>query len=150
MTSTEILQIITGFLGSFAFALLFNIRGKKLVFAALGGFLSWMLFVLLKFVTENEPIRYFIVAVLISVYAEILARLLKTPTTTFVISSLIPLIPGGSLYYTMSTMLEGVNDAFLGRAIYTVELTAALALGIVLSGAGARMVVAIGQRRKNQ
>ena len=150
MTPTEILQIITGFLGSFAFALLFNIRGKKLVFAALGGFLSWMLFVLLKFVTENEPIRYFIVAVLISVYAEILARLLKTPTTTFVISSLIPLIPGGSLYYTMSTMLEGVNDAFLGRAIYTVELTAALALGIVLSGAVARMVVAIGQRRKNQ
>ena len=150
MTSTEILQIITGFLGSFAFALLFHIRGKKLVFAALGGFLSWMLFVLLKFVTENEPIRYFLVAVLVSVYAEILARLLKTPTTTFVISSLIPLIPGGSLYYTMSTMLEGVNDAFLARAIYTVELTAALALGIVLSGAVARMVVAVRLRSKKQ
>lgn len=147
MTQTELLQIITGFLGSLAFAILFQIRGKKLVFAGLGGFLSWALFVLLKFLTESEPIRYFLVAVLISVYAEILARLLKTPTTTFVISSLIPLIPGGSLYYTMASLLEGSTEGFLERAIYTLELTAALALGIVLSGAIARMIAAVGMRK---
>ena len=147
MTQTEILQIITGFLGSLAFAILFHIRGKKLVLAGLGGFLSWAIFVLLKFVTENEPIRYFLVAVLISVYAEILARLLHTPTTTFVISSLIPLIPGGSLYYTMAAMLEGQTDGFVERAIYTLELTAALALGIVLSGAVARMITTVQMHR---
>ncbi len=147
MTQAEILQIVTGFLGSLAFAILFHIRGKKLVFAGLGGFLSWTLFVLLKVVTESEPIRYFLVAVLISIYAEILARLLKTPTTTFIISSLIPLIPGGSLYYTMASMLDGTTEAFFEKAIYTLELTVALALGIVLSGAVARMITAARMHR---
>ena len=36
MTSFEILQIITGFLGSLGFAILYNIHGKKLVLSALG------------------------------------------------------------------------------------------------------------------
>ena len=102
---------------------------------------------LLKFLTENEPIRYFIVAILVSIYAEILARLLKTPTTTFIMSSLIPLIPGGSLYYTMSSLFSGTLEGFLDRGIYTLELTVALALGIVLSGAIARMITAVGLHR---
>ena len=145
MTPFEILQIITGFLGSLGFAILFNIRGKKLIFATLAGFLSWMLFVLLKFVTESEPLRYFIVAVLVSVYAEIMARVLKTPTTTFHMTALIPLIPGGSLYYTMSSVFEGDLGHFIEKGIYTLELAVALALGIVLVTAVARTM---GRRKR--
>ena len=141
MTKFEILQIITGFLGSLGFAILYNIRGKKLLFASLGGLLSWLIFVLLKFATDNEPIRYFLVAVLISIYAEIMARLLKTPTTTFVITSLIPLIPGGSLYYTMAAAFEGNVNAFQTRGFATLQLSVALALGIVLTAALTRIVV---------
>ena len=44
MSLTEIIQIITGFIGSLGFAVLFNIRGKRLIAAAFGGFLSWTLF----------------------------------------------------------------------------------------------------------
>ena len=29
MTNAEIIQIITGFIGAFGFAILFNVRGKK-------------------------------------------------------------------------------------------------------------------------
>ena len=141
MTSFEILQIITGFLGSLGFAVLYNIHGKKLVLSALGGFLSWTLFLLFKFLTESESIRYFLVAVLISVYAEIMARLLKTPTTTFLITSLIPLIPGGSLYYTMTSVFEGELLHFLDKGVYTLQLAVALALGIVLVSAVTKMLL---------
>ena len=75
MTRVELLQIITGFLGALGFAILYNIRGKKLFFAAIGGFFSWTLFVLLKFAMPNEALRYFIVAVTVSIYAEVMARM---------------------------------------------------------------------------
>ena len=140
MTSTEILQIITGFLGSFGFAILFNIRGKRLLFAALGGFLSCALFVLLKFITESEPIRYFIVSVTLSLYAEVMARCLKTPTSTFIMTSLVPLIPGGSLYYTMASVFERSLENFLSKAAYTLSLAVSLALGIVLTSACAKFI----------
>ena len=140
MTVTELIEIITGFIGSLGFAILFNIRGKRLISAALGGFLSWTIFVLLKFVTDSTAIRYFIVAALISVYAEIMARVLKTPTTTFHMTGLVPLIPGASLYYTMSSAFEGNVDVFSSKAIHTLELSAALALGIVITSALTKII----------
>ena len=143
MSQFDILQIITGFLGSLGFAILFNIRGNRLIGASIGGFLSWTLFVLLGFLTANEPLRYFIVALTISIYAEIMARVLKTPTTTFHMTALIPLIPGGSLYYTMASIFEGNHESFLTKAIHTLQLAIALALGIVLVTAVARTVTRI-------
>ena len=47
MTFTEFLQIIAGGIGSLGFACLFNIRGKRLIMATVGGVLSWFLFIIL-------------------------------------------------------------------------------------------------------
>lgn len=133
MTKMEIIQILTGCVGSIGFGILFNIRGKRLVAVAFGGLLSWLLFVVLGKFIPNEPMNYFLVAVIISIYAEIMARLLKTPTTTFITTELVPLIPGGSLYYTMAYAFEGNLETFLQKAIYTLQLASALALGIIVS-----------------
>ena len=142
MTKSEIVQIITGFIGSFGFAILFNIRGKKLIMAALGGFLSWMLFVLFGYLSiESEPVRYFIVAATVSLYAEIMARIFRTPTTTFIITSLIPLIPGGSLYYTMAYALDSNLERFLQKGLYTLQLALALALGILVVGTAMQIIM---------
>ena len=62
MTQLEIIQVLTGFIGSIGFAVLFNIRGKRLIAAAIGGLLSWLLFVVLDAYITSEPVRYFIVA----------------------------------------------------------------------------------------
>ncbi len=143
MGKTEILQIITGFLGSLSFGILFNIRGFRLFWAALAGFFSWSLFLILAFWIPSEPVRYFIVAITVSIYAEIMARVLKTPTTTFHMTALIPLIPGGSLYYTMASLFGGNLSNFLEKAVYTLELAVSLALGIVLVTAVAHTVARI-------
>ena len=126
-----ILQVITGCVGSLGFALLYNIRGTRLLFATLGGLFSWAAFLLLGIFLSNEILRYFIVAVLISAYAEMMARLLKTPTTTFVTTCLIPLIPGSSLYYTMTNAFSGNPDGFIEKGVSTLGLAGALAAGII-------------------
>ena len=132
MINNEIMQIFAAFIGSFGFAILYNIRGKKLAFAALAGLLSWSLFLILEFMVESEPIRYFIVSAATTLYSEIMARVLKTPTTTFITTALIPLIPGGSLYYTMANAFEGNLESFVSNGIITLKLAMALALGVVV------------------
>ena len=133
MTTVELMQIFTGFLGTLCFSVLFHIRDKRLVMAALGGFISWLLFVLLGNVISSEPIRYFIVSLVTSFYAEWMARLLKTPTTMFLMTTLIPLVPGASLYYTMAYALGSDMEKFIQKAISTLKLAGALALGIVIA-----------------
>ena len=140
MTDAQVIQIITGFIGSLGFAILFNVRGKKMLFAALGGLLSWGIFVLLGFAIESEAVRYFIVAALISLYAEVMARVLRTPTTTFIMTALIPLIPGGSLYYTMAYALESDLTRFFEKGVDTLQLALALALGVIVAAAAAKIV----------
>ena len=133
-------QILSGFLGSFAFAFLYNIRGKKLLFAGLGSLIAVGSYVLLAELIESTAICYFIVAAVISVYAEIMARVLKSPTTTFIPLALIPLVPGSALYYTMAYVFDSDWNSFLEKAIYTMSLTVALALGIVLISAITKMI----------
>ena len=98
---SDLLQILMGTLGSFGFSVLFNIRKWKLLLAALGGGLSWALYIILERIVPGEFTRYFICAFFVAVYAEFFARKLKTPATTFLIPSIIPHIPGGALYHTM-------------------------------------------------
>lgn len=129
----EIIQIIMGFIGSLGFGILFNVRGKRLAFASLGGLLSWGLFVLFSMFLKSEPLNYFLVALIISIYAEIMARILKTPTTTFITTSLIPLIPGSSLYYTMAYAFNSDVNNFFTKAVYTLQLASCLALGIIIA-----------------
>lgn len=141
--SLELIQILTGMAGTLGFSVLFNVRGAKLFWATLGGGLSWGVYLILAPWFPSEMLRYFLAAALVAVYAEILARVLKTPTATFLIPSMIPCIPGGSLYETMRYALNRQWSACLSQAVYTLSLALGLALGIiaVLSAFGVAHVV---------
>ena len=126
-----LIQIFMGLLGTLGFNLLFNIRGKKLVFATLGGPISWSIFLALQPLLLGETVRYFIAAAAVTVYGELLARKMKTPTTTFLVPSVILLIPGSALYYTMNYALKKQWAAFAHQAVYTLQLAMSLAVGII-------------------
>ena len=84
----ELVQIITGTVGAFAFGILFNLKGKRLAAAAAGGLLCCVGFIVLSQFIESEPINYFLVSMIVSVYAEAMARIIKTPATPLITTSL--------------------------------------------------------------
>ena len=129
---SELAQILAAAVGTLGFAFVFNIRGRKVFFAAFGGCLGWVLFLLLGLFLENEVVRYLIVSIAVSVYGEVMARVLKTPTTLFSVVCLVPLVPGSGLYYTMTHALSGNLDGFIEKGTSTLGLAAALSIGVVL------------------
>ena len=143
-------QILTGTLGTLGFTILFHIRGRKLLFSALGGMLSWAVFLAFEPLYASEAVRYLISAATITLYAEILARVEKTPTTTFLVPSFIPLIPGGAVYYTMNYALNQQWDIFAKQAFYTLQLALSLAVGIIGVTTLSRMVHAAIVYRKQR
>lgn len=126
-----IFQTFSSFLATLGFGILFNIKGKKLFFAALGGGISWFFYSSsLKF-NFSELASLFISALIFSSYCEIFARILKTPVTTLVICSLIPLVPGGGMYYTMLEAVNGNVSKSLDLGLNTLASAGTLALGII-------------------
>ena len=110
-----ILQLVTAFLGSLGFALLFHVRGKNLLLGSLGGLLAWGVYLWMGCFTSQDVIRYFVASVVLTVYGETLARVVKCPATLFIVTASIPLIPGGSLYRTMQYFMMNNLEAFPNR-----------------------------------
>lgn len=142
------IQILTGMLGTLGFTVLFHLRGSKLLLSVIGGFLSWGIFLVLEPLLPGEATRYLISACVITVYSEILARVMKTPTTTFLVPSCIPLIPGGALYYTMNYALGKQWSQFAGQAFYTLQLALSLAVGIIAVTTVVRLLTSLRNKRK--
>ena len=139
MTLQDWIQVLMGYLGSLGFNILFNIRGRKLFIASLGGFISWTVFLLREPLFPGEPIRYFWAAAAITVSGEVFARIEKTPTTTFLVPSVIPLIPGGSLYYTMNYAVRGDMASFADKLMHTIAIAGVIAVGVILVSTVFRM-----------
>ena len=125
------MQLVTAFLGSLGFALLFHVKRERLLLASLGGLLAWGVYLLMGQVTDQDVVRYFVASVVLTVYAEVLARMVKCPATLFIVTAAIPLIPGGSLYRTMEFFMENDLEAFSRQALTTVLLAVALAVGML-------------------
>lgn len=130
--SQELLAVISSFFGSLGFALLYNTRGRRILIPAVGGAISWGIYLLFLQFYNNEYLGFFFVAILITIYAEIWARILKTPATTVLMPTVIPFIPGGALYYAMNAALKMDMITFMEKARSALGLAAALAAGIML------------------
>ena len=139
---TELIQIITATVGSLGFGILFNIRGKRLIAVAIGGGVAWSLYLCFFALTGSLGISYFLISLILEIYGEIMARCFKCPAILFISPSLIPLVPGASLYYTMAHILSDSGE-FAHRAFTTLAIAAALAGGIIFSAIVTTLVTKI-------
>lgn len=128
----DILSVIGSFFGSLGFALLYNTRGRRVLIPAVGGALFWAVYLIFLHYINNEYLGFFVVAILIAIYAEIWARMLKTPATTVLMPTVIPLIPGGSLYYAMEAALRMDMVRFAEKSKAALGLAVSLAAGIMV------------------
>lgn len=126
-----IVQLVTAFTSSLAFALLFNVRGKKILPAGLGGLVAWGVYLAVKPYIATDVARYFIASMALTFYGEIFARIMKSPATVFVVCSAIPLFPGGGLYKTMQYAVAGELENFTRQGTYTLLLALAIAAGML-------------------
>lgn len=123
---------ISGFLATLSFGFLFNIKGKKLLFAAITGAIGGVVYKLGLYYGLNELSANFIAALSLSICAEVFARIYKTPVTTFIVCGLIPLVPGGGMYRTMLEVVEGDVQGALTLALDTLSIAGVLALAILM------------------
>lgn len=137
---TYIIQILTAGIASLGFAVLYNVSGKRLAVPLIGGILGWTLYLMLMFL-NNEILQSLIVSMFLSAYTEIAARLIKTPTTTFLLANMIILIPGGKLYYTISSAIKGdwLNFALYGKE--TIFMAIAISAGIMVVSSVTKIIL---------
>ena len=81
----------------------------------------------------------FIAAVVVALYGEVMARIRKFPATSYITTSILPLVPGASIYYAIVHLLNGNPDGFSERVVYVAGFAGSLAVGILLVSSCFRM-----------
>ena len=126
-----LITIIFGMVGTFGFALLFKMRKQLIVWAAIGGGLTCAIYVICAHYISHEFFQNVFPALFATLYSEVLARLTKSPSTQYITCSIIPLVPGSSLYYTMYYFIISDMDNFRKMLTQTARIAAGLAVGII-------------------
>ncbi|WP_346878568.1 threonine/serine exporter family protein [Clostridium sp. UBA7791] len=144
------LQVIYAFIVSLGFGVLFNVRDKNLFFAALGGAVGWFFYSLTMNLSGSSILAMLIASISISIYAEIFSRVLKNPVTLFLVCSLIPLVPGSGMYYTVFEAVEGNVFGSLNNGIETLSLAGVIAVGIILVSTLSRLMQKLKIRRNQR
>ncbi len=126
-----LLQTAMACIGSVGFAVLFNIRGKKLLLSGLGGALGWAVYLCCLHTGQDVFFALFLATAAVVACSELLARLVKTPVILLMVPMLIPLIPGGDLYYMMSCLVQGQYARFGQYAQLVLTESGAIAIGII-------------------
>ncbi len=100
MEKQQIIQLLSGAAGSVGFGLIFNLRKKYLPLVAAGGFLGWLVYLLCsRYIWEGVFLPTLAASFATAIFAEVLARVCRAPSTLFFLTAVIPLVPGRTLYY---------------------------------------------------
>ena len=126
------IQILTASLGTLGFSLFFNINRKRLFYVTISGGITWCVYLICKYYGYNEFLSNLTASAFTTLYAEIFARILKAPATVFLITGIVPLVPGGSLYYTMSSATLGNLDGLAHYGCLTLQISLGIAAGILI------------------
>lgn len=115
------------------FAILFKVPSKSVLVSAVLGSAGYVVYELISTYLGSIITGYFIATLLMAVCSEILARVMKMPTTVFIIPAIIPLVPGLGLYNTMMYLVQG-QDAKAGQTgISTIMAIIAMAMALVFT-----------------
>ena len=131
------MSCLYAFGGCAAFCFIFEMRRWKYILCAAAiGMVAQVVYLLLAdFSTVS---RLLMATVVTAALAEVFARIMKTPATVFLIIGIIPLVPGGGLYYTMESLVNSDMTLFVRYGLETVVSAGAIAVGSSLVSAVVR------------
>lgn len=143
-------QMIPSALACLGFALLFNIKGPGTLLCALGGVLSWAIYLLVLRASGNDLYGYFASTLFSAIYAESMARIRKYPAISYLVVSIIPMIPGTGVYYTMRYAVAGDLGMCASTGMHTAAIAGVMAVSILLVSTTVRLWTVWKTRRKKR
>ncbi len=126
------IQIIAPFFGTIAFALIFGVPRKYYLLCGLTGMIGWLIYVLTQQAGAPAAEATFLASAAVVFLSRIFAVNVKCPVTVFLISGIIPLVPGSSVYWAAYYLVMNETGKAMESGFTAVRLAVAIVLGIVI------------------
>lgn len=111
----------------------FQVARRAWLPAAMAGGLAWWAYVFILDRSDRVGLAIFGAALALGLFAYLLARAFRLPTTSFVVPGFIPLVPGVTVYRAILSVVEGDTLGSLRLFFDALLAAGAIATGIALS-----------------
>ena len=125
-----VLQVVSAFIGVVAVAVLFQVPKKHLVLAGVTGASGWFVELVMEEVLKSAVFSSFLAALLVALLAQMLARVSKAPVTLYLVTGILPLVPGVGMYRTVYYLLQSNRELTAYYFSYTLQVAGMIALAI--------------------
>ena len=125
-----ILQVVSAFVGVVAVAILFQVPKKYLVLAGVTGAGGWLVELVMEELLQGSIFSSFLAALLVAVLSQIFARVSKAPVTLYLVTGILPLVPGVGMYRTVYYLLQSNHEQTSYYLSYTLQIAGMIALAI--------------------
>lgn len=143
LNHSYIIQIIASIIGSLGFSIMFNAHGSGLPLCFLGGGLCWATFCTVLHFGGTDLMAGFCAAIVSAAYSELIARVRKRPAISYLVVSIMPMIPGAGVYYTTNYLVRGDISAFAMQGFHTLAIAGTIAVGILLVSSLVRFITVL-------
>lgn len=131
MEAKEIITLVfSGLIGTLGFSILFKSNKSRVFACVVGGTLVTLIYIACVNYSDNLFFQNFIPSLFATVYAEVMARVMKAPATPLLACSIIVLIPGGRLYYTTYYFVISDMVKFNSELVGMLQVAAGICVGI--------------------
>ena len=125
--------IVGAFGGTFSYTYLLHAPRQTAIPASLIAVAGYVVYLLVDAAGCSAIFSYFLATVVISSLCEISARVMRLPSTTFLLSALVPLVPGYTIYSAMLALVENNGMEAASAGLKAVQIVAAIAVGAAVT-----------------
>ena len=133
VASAWYIQLPAAFVGTVGFSALFGAPRRYYVDCGIVGMLGWAVYLLS--VTTGPVGAAFLGALTVAAMSGVLAVVRRCPSTVFLICGIIPLVPGGGIFWTAYYLVGDQLRLAATIGFTAIKVTIAIAGGIILVGA---------------
>lgn len=124
--------ILYALIATLGFAVMGNIKGRKVLYAGLGGGLSWAVYLAGASRGFSDPLAVFLATVAVGLAGEALGRAMRTPAIQFLTCAVIPLVPGKTMYDAMFAFVRGNYALAADLSVTALIVAGSIAVGIAV------------------
>lgn len=125
-------QLISCGLASMGFALFFKAAPRQSACAGIGGLINCACHTLVYQATANNFTATLTGAVFVAGYAYVMSRIHRAPSTIFLTTSVMPIIPGATLFYMMHGFVQADYTFALQQTLKLFQTCLAIAFGFII------------------
>ena len=125
-------QLISCTVACTGFALWFKIRGRQVLYSSVGAFFTWGIYLIVYELEPSNFLATLVASIFVALYAFIMSRINKAPSTIFLTASVFPLIPGPNLYYMMYGCVSRNIELAFSETIILLATCLAIAFGFII------------------